>query len=513
MLLNRIKRQEYWLVLTGMFCIFTVTYFAYAQPVASPWDSGTMVVQGRMLAQHQSLQYQDINNERIGPYFNPMGYDIRSPSDPRPYSNFPPGFPLLVAVTYLISNGPDYLYVISPMMSVLGLIATAYIGYTLGGRLSSLLAVLLVGTSSVWLELSTSVLSDGPSISLLLCAIALYQFAFQTKRIWPAVISGLCLGLFVLQRFVNVAYAALLIVHVLYVGRERRWRLLSALVPGIGVGVVAMLAYQAAAYGGPFTNAYQAWGQNRFGFPLFSLRYLFESSPPPFSDYTLNAIVTGVAGSMGLWCVAFVGGLLIDRRNPWRLLLAATALLTILVYGVSTFTPRENMRYMLPLLAPAYILAADAVAYALCRLPSRTWRVTTAGTVAVICLGTLVGQLPHLAQRNSGAWNAVQQVIGTANFLPARAVVMAYVFNDLFAVYTDVSVLNYRKVPAPSLAERNNIVIAAIQALQAQGQPVYLVRDDERLFNTIYPALQQEFELRPLEAPLATYAVEGRHAQ
>lgn len=508
-MLNRINANGvYRWLLAGMLTLYAVILMAGAQRFAAPWDSGTMVAQGVMLAQNHGLQYYDINNERVGPYFHPMGFEVHAPHQSQPYSTFPPGYPLLVAVVYRLTGGLDAVYLIAPILGLLGLIAVAYIGRTLSGPLTGLLAVVLLGTSFVFFDQSTVWQSDGPSLSLLLISVALYQGAYQKRSNLLAVLCGLCLGLFIAIRFLNVAFAALILAHAIYFARGRaRWQLTSCISPGVALGVVGVLLYQAQAYGGPLTSAYAAWGNDRYGVPLFSLRYLLERSPSPWNDYTLNAIVTGLAGEMGLWAVAALVSLMIDRRNPWRLLLAAIALTTMLIYGLSVFTPRTNMRYMLSALAPAYLLAADVAARVIARLRPRAVQAVALVAVGAISAGQLIGAWPTIEQRNAYAAYNVQAVVKTAQALPDRPVVLSYWATDLFALYSNASVLNYRKVSAPSLAERNQQVIQAIMQLQRLGLRVYLVRDDERMFNTLYPAVEAAFEVVTVQGPWPIYEI------
>jgi 4-amino-4-deoxy-L-arabinose transferase-like glycosyltransferase len=504
------NRSYRWL-LTGVLILYALLLLAGAQRFAAPWDSGTMVAQGVMLAENHGLQYYDINNERISPYFHPMGFEVYAPHQSQPYSTFPPGYPLLIAVVYRLTGGLGAVYLLNPGLGLLGLIAAAYIGWTLGGPRTSLLTVILLGTSFVFFDQSTVWQSDGPSLSLLLISVALYQAAYRQRRNLLAVLCGLCLGLFIAIRFINVAYAALILVHALYFARGReRWWLVGWISPGVILGIVGMLMYQAQAYGGPLTSAYVAWGNDRYGVPLFSLRYLLERSPAPWNDYTLNAIVTGLVGEMGLWVVVALIGLAIDRRNPWRLLLGAIILTTLLIYGLSVFTPRANMRYMLPALAPAYILAADVTARVIARLRPYAVQVAALVAVGVISFGQMSGYWPTIEARNAHAAHNVQTVEEIAQSLPDRPVVLSYWANDLFALYSNASVLNYRKVDAPSLAVRNQHVIQAIQQLHRLDQRVYLIRDDERMFNTLYPALEGTFEIVAVQEPWPTFEIRPR---
>jgi hypothetical protein len=116
--------------------------------------------------------------------------------------------------------------------------------------------------------------------------------------------------------------------------------------------------------------------------------------------------------------------------------------------------------------------------------------------------------LPDLTQRNAGTANAIRQVITTAQALPPHSVVLAYALADSFILYGNLSVLNYRRVPAANLAARNAIVLQAIDRLLCEGQSVTLVQDDDKLFNTIYPDLAQAYVLQPNHTPLKSYEIQ-----
>ena len=283
------------------------------------------------------------------------------------------------------------------------------------------------------------------------------------------------------------------------------------LLPGVAIGVVGMLIYQAVAYGSPWANAYQPWGQSLYRFPLFSPVYLFFKAPLPWNDISNSAILSGMLTDMRLWAGLFMIGLIIDRKNPLRLLLALIVVINVALYAVSVFSPRQfiNMRYMLPALAAAYVLAADVMARALGRMSTRFLRVGLVSLVGVVCLGNLlVTVLPDLLSRNAGTAQAIQQVKETARLLPSNSVVLAYSLADSFILYGNLSVLNYRRVSAPDLSTRNVLVMQAIDKLICRGQPVYLVQDDESMFNSIYPDLAQHYKLQPNLTPLASYEIQ-----
>ena len=307
----------YWSLLICLIGFFATIYLGQALRVVEPWDPTDMVLQGRSMAQGHGVQFYDVNNERIGPYFNSTGFVIHAPDDPQPYSVFPPGLGLIVAALYKLGGNLDQVYLIAPLFGVLGLLATAYLGYSLNGHYSSLVAVLLLGTSQTFANYATSIWSDGPSVGLLLVGTAVYYRSFQTRRWTYAFAAGLILGLLILVRYANFAYVLLMLGHAAVFSKGRdRWILIGWLLPGILLGSGGLLVYQWVSFGGPFTNAYQAWGKSFWDSgPLFSLSYLVVRTPAPWSDYTLNFIVETIWTDMQLWRLFCLAGMVINRRT------------------------------------------------------------------------------------------------------------------------------------------------------------------------------------------------------
>jgi len=467
-----------------------------------------MVLMGRALVESGSIQYYDPNNAAIGPYFNPHGFEIRAPGDSQPYSVFPPGFSLILAVFYRLV-GLDWLYLASPLLAGLGLCSTAVLGYRLGGAWGSVFATLLLGTSHVSVTFATSLWADGPSLALLLTGIALYVLAQKSGRSLLFVGSGLCLGLVVLSKFVNAAFAGVILMSHLLVARSgRRVFGLGWMSLGLAPGVVGLLAYQAHAYGGGFANAYHPWGQSLYDFPLFSLKYLFVKAPPPWNDISSQAIAQGLWREMHIWLLLAVVGLFLCRRQALAWLLALVGCTNIAIYAVSVFAPRQfiNMRYLLPALATGYLLAAATLAWVVMRLRGPIMKGVLTAAVGLICVGGLIQYtIPELTQRNTGTANAISVVQATARAFAPDSVVLAYNLADTFILYGERSVLNYRRVKAPDLAMRNRLVLEAIDRLLASGRSVYLVKDDEKLFGSLYPDIQQRYTLREMDTPLTAY--------
>ncbi len=467
-----------------------------------------MVLMGRMLAETGSIQYYDPNNAAIGPYFNPHGFEIRAPGDPQPYSVFPPGFSLILGVLYR-AVGLERLYLAPPLMAGLGLCAAAVLGYRLGRAWGAVFAVLLLGTSHVAVTFATSLWADGPSLALLLGGIALYVVAQKSGRNLVFVGSGLCLALLVLSKFINVVFVGVILMyHLLVTAGNKRAFELGWMSLGLAPGIVGLLAYQARAYGGILATAYQPWGQRLYDFPLFAIKYLFVKAPPPWNDISSQAIAQGLWRDMHIWLLLAAAGLLLYRRHALAWLLALVGGANIAIYAVSVFTPRQfiNMRYLLPALATGYLLAAAALAWVAMRMRHPITKALLTITVGLICINGLVQHtIPELSQRNAGTANAVRVTQATAQAFAPNSVVLAYNLADTFILYGERSVLNYRRIKAPDLATRNRLVLEAIERLLASGRSVYLVKDDEKLFGSLYPDIQQHYTLREMGTPLTAY--------
>jgi hypothetical protein len=505
---SKVADQEVFFRLTLVVLIggLTVFYLLFTERDVPPWDPSSMAILTANLSQGIGIQYQDAHNNQIGPYFNPHGFDIRSLNDPNPYSTFPPGFSLLLVPAYLL-GGLTALHFVPPLMGSLGLAAAAYLGWVLAGRWGAIFSVLLMGTSRVVATFATSLWSDGPSLALLMFGLALYVAGRSARRQRWLLGSGIVLGLMISMKFINVLYVGWLL---LFVCVRTRWR--QAILVGAGMlpGLCILLAYQAQAYGGPFTNAYQAWGHSLYGFPLFSVRYLFEKAPPPWNDISSQAIAAGMLRDMSVWLgLAFVG-LAIRWRSSNRVMLAMVGVLNIALYAVSVFTPRQfiNMRYLLPALAVGYLLAAVALAQVVQSLQRTAAHVVLVGVICVLCLGQLTFVIaPELVQRNHETAQTIEAVVKTTESLAKAPVVLAYATADSFILYGRVSVLNYRRVEAPSIAERNRLVFDAIEKLLAKNTPVYLVQDDMTQFRSIHTDLEHHFALTQLQTPITAYEI------
>jgi hypothetical protein len=126
--------------------------------------------------------------------------------------------------------------------------------------------------------------------------------------------------------------------------------------------------------------------------------------------------------------------------------------------------------------------------------------------VVVFSISSLIHQtVPELISRNTGTSNTIKLVQSTAQAIAPNSVVLAYNLADTFILYGNRSVLNYRRIKAPDLVARNQLVLDAIDRLLLTGKPVYLVKDDEGLFGSIYPDIKRRYLLREVGTPLLAY--------
>jgi hypothetical protein len=498
----------FWAVLIVLIAGLTGFYIILSEREVPPWDPTSMVLLGQSLAHSGDIRYVDHNNVEIGPYFNPHGFDIRAPQDPQPYSTFPPGFSLILAAAYRL-GGLHWLYLVPPLLTASGLLAAGYLGCRLAGAWAAIFTVMLLASSQVVVTFATSLWSDGPSVALLLLGLALYVAAVATGRASLFFVSGLCLGLMILSKFVNVAFVGMITVYHLAMTRGgQRIAGIKWMALGLAPGIVGLMLYQTRAYGAPFANAYRPWGQSQYEFPLFSLKYLFVKAPPPWNDISIQAIAPGLLRDMHAWLVMALVGLIVTRRHQLSWLLASIGLANVTIYAISVFTPRQfiNMRYLLPALAMGYLLAAVALAWIITRLHSKIAQIALVLLVVVFCIGSLIHQtIPELISRNTGTSNTIKLVQSTAQAIAPDSVVLAYNLADTFVLYGNRSVLNYRRIKAPDPVARNQLVLDAIDRLLLAGRPVYLVKDDESLFGSIYPDIRRRYLLREVGTPVLAY--------
>jgi 4-amino-4-deoxy-L-arabinose transferase-like glycosyltransferase len=268
--------------------------------------------------------------------FIPLGF--RSRPEPRTMApTYPPGMPLQMAAAAAIGGWEKAPFALVPLSAIAALILLYLTGRNLGlgPGLASIGALLLAGCP-IFLGMAVQPMSDVPATAWVLASIF---FGVQSRRRpGAAFLAGAALGVAVLVRPTN-ALAAIPLAFAL----GPRWKPFLRAAAGFAPIAAALLAYNAAAFGGPFETGYERVFLSRLYVPL-NLRHY---------GYWVPALLTPLVALA--WSV-----FPFDRRAP-----IADRLLLLLWFAVfpafyvfyEAFDDWWAVRFLLPGL-PAMILAA-----------------------------------------------------------------------------------------------------------------------------------------------------------
>jgi len=106
------------------------------------------------------------------------------------FSTFPPGYPLLLALGVL-AGAP---WLVSPVAASLTLLLLFWLGRTLYGGATSLLAVALLLSSPFFLFISGSMMSHATGLLLTTLGLLLVARSVSSEATWLPLLAGVCLG-------------------------------------------------------------------------------------------------------------------------------------------------------------------------------------------------------------------------------------------------------------------------------------------------------------------------------
>jgi hypothetical protein len=406
---------------------------------------------------------------------------------------YPLGLPLLMAAAQTVA-GPTGPFAVAPIAAVLLLVATVVVaGSWYGSREVSLLAAAMIAIDPLVFTYAIQPMSDVPAATALMAAVA----ALSLRRPWP-IVAGLTAGLALLIRPALAPAAAGLAIVPLLARRERDWASAVKFGAPVALAAIAQGWTQWYLYGDPFGSGYG------------SIRGLFS-----WNTAALNASIYarwGVAALGPLWLAAVVIGVAVSPRLP-RLVLIIVAAAVITPYlFYRPYDHWETLRFLLPVVALATVVAAAGLAAVARRAFSEP--------VALVAVALLTAMLAW----GSWTWIARNQVLTMprhearhrlAGELVAQAtssdgVVMALQHSGSLRYYTDRQTVNWDRIPPGALD-------ASVRALQANGHHVYVLIDSDAeraMFETRHgPALtgggwlpggqrrsMQLFEATPREA-------------
>lgn len=361
-------------------------------------------------------------------------------------SSRPPLLSLLIAGVFLLWHHVYAASLLVAGLNALGPVFAYWAGKMLAGRATGGMAGLLLAGSPFFNTSQTgnSLLTDSPALTLTLLALCLLLKAIATNsKIIPA-LAGIVTGLSGLMRFPSLITV---FVFPLFLLRARQ-RLWTAILFGIGLTVSF----------GP----YLAWSQLKFGSFLYTLRLAqvqVGGSVEPRGYYLehFSEIFPwlSLAGAM-LWMVAW----LLDARTYWRLRgekeavppqggeakarLLSDAVLwwwaaIVLLYFTSI--PHKELRYLIPLAAPWFLLAGRGLGLL---LRGERWpaRVIGGGILALAMAYTFAPTLQRFRGPLVQPWvSEEKQVADYLNQIATPPAVLYTNFNaPVFGYYTQLPV-------------------------------------------------------------------------
>ncbi|MFH1430052.1 MAG: glycosyltransferase family 39 protein, partial [Candidatus Uhrbacteria bacterium] len=168
------------------------------------------------------------------------------------------GLPIAYGMLGRIIGARAALFV-TPVLAVFGLIAFALlIERFFGTRVGLVATALLALHPSMWLFTATTFLPNIPFVALLLIGLAILV---RSHRWWQWGIGGLCIGLALTMRTHELIWVAALLIVVFATTRSKKnLPLAGALVIGVALPFIPVLAMQQELYGSLWTTGYSVLG-------------------------------------------------------------------------------------------------------------------------------------------------------------------------------------------------------------------------------------------------------------
>jgi hypothetical protein len=499
------------LALTAALTITTLFLTAkYRQLYLTVPDNVGYMQASYQLAHGKGLAFADPHNRLGAQYYTLHTFRVFRHGEPNRYFDYPPGLPLLAASAEILTQNPDAVHLVVPLMAAMLVASVCVLGALFGGPWMGFWAGFLLLSTSTFLTFSTSLWSEIPSAALLYVGCALH---ITSATIWPSgskkaivlsLLGGLAIGATFFIRFSNLSVLPVIVPLALYGTRDgdRPWGRSLALGGGIIFAAAALLIFNTIYYGGPFTTAYtpkHGW----YTEPAFSLAYAFGKSFA--GGYSALAMGKALLRDFGWFLpLALVGVFTFQRRAAVLLLsLIGFLLLPYLVYAFSA--EGLNARFVLPAWPAICLLIGQGIVFLLSKLPRAVWRWGVGLLLAVSLVYDLPSQIAEQVERNQASQRTVEQVVQLSALTEPDAVILSYLYNDLFAVYGARSVLNYRHIipydPASDrylLAEFEPILVGEIEHLLDQGISTYYIQDREPALYDIDKVLKKHFSLVPV---------------
>lgn len=252
----------------------------------------------------------------------------------------PPLISIIFGLGFFIWHSPIFASILTAAIDVLAPIFVFLIGKKIYGSKVGIIAALLIGFSPLIIQNANYLMTDVPVISLI--AISFYLALFKERK-WMLFASGLFLSLSILMKFSAILLAPILLFYLL-VNKTKLTNILFA-ISGALITILPYLLWAQFSLGNflaPFING-AAMVSGGSGSALFYL-----------SNF-INAFgILSIIG-LSLWVIFSISKKKITKTEL-ALLIWAIAFLIYL-----SWTPHEELRYILPITIPIFILSSEGL--------------------------------------------------------------------------------------------------------------------------------------------------------
>jgi 4-amino-4-deoxy-L-arabinose transferase-like glycosyltransferase len=218
---------------------------------------------------------------------------------------YPIGYPLILAAAYpLLGARPERLCLVTALTALVAIAGLYLLGLWTFDRPSGILAGLFLATSPHFLGLSTCVMSDVPSLAIVILVVLAFLYAQEKESLAASALCGLLAGLAMIVRITNGALLAAMLAVALLV---RPHRLRSKQIVAFAIGLAPFPALQAWVdlhyLGSPLSSGYAFWLPMFYGsdFEPFRLSYLVVPPDPAYPHGNLMAYAIAMSGLDGIF--------------------------------------------------------------------------------------------------------------------------------------------------------------------------------------------------------------------
>lgn len=494
-------------LLLSSFSLYTI--LVERQPIG--WDALGYKVAGRNIAHGKGPAIVHPLNGSFGPYFTLSAFAVQRDQEPvRLYLNYPPGFPLLLAIAPGLGV-PDYMML--PLLSMLGVFFTYLLGTLVLDRWVGLLGAAILALMPAYVEWGTAFWADLPGTCLMLGAMVAYLTVWRQERFVYQVLFAGAAGLMAAWA-TGIKYSNVLILLPLFLYAfvtQRRamlraganWIFLAVLIAGF----LGIAGYNHVVLGRPWETHYSA-SRSGYYFSYFSLSYAL--GPSPADGYSLIGAAETLWANFS-WLLLLVPLGVVRGTRKALLLLGGMFLPFLALASTFAWSPvGVDTRYLLPTFAPLALFVAQGCLSVVSR--RWAWDRWALGLLITIISVTLVLSLgrtfPRLVERNRQSLEIRRTAMDLTADSDSSAVFMAYLWNDPVNYFGERTTLFYRRMDLTGQASFENELVGTVRRLLQDDVPIYYIVDSQPPFANSLGILEQNFDLDLWkEKPLTVYRV------